>query len=134
MPFGKYYIQGSEGYKCVFEWLFSRVFIDISFFSLLPRNPPQKTGRFKKKFHEKIWTQTDFMMKFLNFFSKKKSKIFQNFFFESCSFDAKTSAKKNFFWKKITTQISAKISIFIFAKASCCFKKFRFFLIFSRYL
>ena len=127
------YLRVWELYMCC--WLvISRVFINISFLIQCSRNPSQKTGRFKKKIHEKTWTQTDFMTKFQNFFSKKNRIFFSKFFFKSCSFDAKTSAKKIFFLKKITTQISAKFSVFIFAKASCCFKKNRIFLTFSCYL
>ena len=88
----------------------------------------------KKKSWKKIGPNQILWPNFWIFFRKKIGIFSKNFFFESCSFDAKTSAKKNFFLKKITTQISTKISIFILAMASCYFKIFRNFLIFSRNL
>jgi len=63
------------------------------------------------------------MTKFLNFFRKKNRNFFEIFFFESCSFDAKTSAKFFFGFGQIFG--------FYFCKGIVLFqKKIDFFLLF----
>ena len=71
--------------------------------------------------------------RFYDRFSKNNSKFFwkffEFFFFKSCSFDAKTSAKNNFFFEKIPPKISAKNSSSVFCSAAVLnFRKIDFFL------
>ena len=66
---------------------------------------------------------------------EKKIEIFQKKkFLEVVISFLDMARKKSFFFEKISTKISAQNSIFIFAKASCFFKKNLIFLIFSGYL
>ena len=69
----------------------------------------EKTGRIKKKFMKKSGFKRILWPIFGKKKSEKKSNFFKKNFFKSCSFDAKTSAKKNFFLKKIPPKISAQI-------------------------
>ena len=102
---------------------FHRYFV----FSLWPRNPPQKTGRFKKKFHEKTWTQTDFMTKFLNFFQKKIEIFFKIFFLKVVHSTPKRRQKKIFFWKKSRPRFRPKFRFLFLQRHRVVSKNFDFF-------
>ena len=73
---------------------------EIRFFLIWSQIQVPKTGRFKKKIHQNNRSRTDFIVDFLNFFWKKKSKIFKKNFFESCYFIFEHGEKKKFFFEK----------------------------------
>ena len=109
---------------------FHRYFV---FFTITTKSA-EKTGRFKKKFHEKIWTQTDFMMKFLNFFSKKKIENFSKFFFWKLFIRSQNVGKKKIFFEKNHDPNFGQNFDFYFCKGIVLFQKisifFNFFSIF----
>ena len=66
----------------------------------------EKTGRLKKKIHEKTWVQSDFTAILLNFFLKKnrkKKNFVEKFFFLKVVISFLNMArKKSFFFEKFS--------------------------------
>jgi hypothetical protein len=112
MPFEKYYIYGSESYTCVVDWLFQGFFLSIfRFWYNAHEIHRKKLGVLKKNFMKKPGPKRISWRNFWIFFQKKNRIFFSKFFFKSCSFDAKTSAKKNFFLEKITITTHVSLGI-----------------------
>ena len=98
------------------------------------RNVAKNWSEWKKKSLKKQ-VPNGFYDQFSEIFHEKKIEIFQKIFFLKVVISFLNMArKKSFFLKKISAQISTKISDFIFEKTSCFFKKKNFLIFFSRYL